>query len=193
MCFGGRGCEHNALPNSRSMRPTVRCTARTNKRYIRQTTPDCNNRVSTNANLGWARPGAPSNTERNGRSRSFVRVVPMGVATAEINCPLNTCALPLSRHVTHKRTLGESTSLVQLAEWSNAASEQRWSTGFGCVGPGADFVESSAVWSSSGNRLRFIWWRFGSRPLAMLGALALGSRSLVLSACSSLSFPCLLD
>ena len=67
-----------------------------------------------------------------------MRVVPMGVATAEINCPLNTYALPLSRHVTHKRTLGESTSLVQLAEWSNGASEQgavgSTSTVFGCVG-----------------------------------------------------------
>lgn len=125
-----------------------------------------------------------------------------GVATAEINCPLNTCALPLPRHVTHKRTLSESTSLVQLAEWSNGASEQ------GAVGRRTSTVGklvsfwvrwASAVWSSSGNsaesplpcpRSLDLDWCFGS--LHVLEALAVtwcfGSRlSFSRSACLQFS------
>lgn len=45
---------------------TARYTAQREDIYIRLTTPDCNDPVSTNANLGWARPGAPSDTNGDG-------------------------------------------------------------------------------------------------------------------------------
>ena len=93
---------------------TVRYKGQTEDIYARLKTPDCKNPVSTNANLGWARPGAPTDTNGDEwKIQEFcVRFVPMGGDAGGKKCPLKAYALPLPRHATHKRTLDDSASLI---------------------------------------------------------------------------------